>query len=167
MTRATLLSLTKPTSAPAAPASPAAPAGPAGDKAAAHPDAESGFVAVDASAPQVNLMDLGLTRGDGVFETISVVNGHAQALEPHLQRLAHSAALLDLPEPDLDVWRRAVLAGVERYGLENETALENDSRPENGTAPELYAKLILTRGVEGTRQPSGWVFVDEAGTRTT
>lgn len=159
MTRATLLSLTKPTSAPAAPA---APASPAADKAAAHPEAESGFVAVDASAPQVNLMDLGLTRGDGVFETISVVNGHPQALEPHLQRLAHSAALLDLPEPDLDVWRRAVLAGVERYGLENETTPENDSPAENGTAPELYAKLILTRGVEGTRQPSGWVFVDEA-----
>ena len=150
MTRATLLSLSKPTSAPAS-QTPSAAA-----KTAVVADADSGFVAVDASAPQVNLMDLGLTRGDGVFETISVVDGHPQALEPHLQRLAHSAALLDLPEPELDVWRRAVLAGVERYRL------ENDSQLEHGTARELYAKLILTRGVEGTRQPSGWVFVDEA-----
>ena len=149
MTRATLLSLTKPTSAPAAQTR-SVPA-----ESVVVADSDSGFVAVDASAPQVNLMDLGLTRGDGVFETISVVDGHPQALEPHLQRLAHSAALLDLPEPELDVWRRAVLAGVERYRL------ENDSQLEKGTARELYAKLILTRGVEGTREPpSGWVFVD-------
>ncbi|WP_431277744.1 aminodeoxychorismate lyase [Leifsonia poae] len=137
MTRATLITLTKPTSAPAS----------------ADADAESGFVIVDADAPQVRLMDLGLTRGDGVFETISVVDGHPQALEPHLQRLAHSAVLLDLAEPDLDVWRRAVLCGIEQ------------SRQIDGEGPlarELYAKLILTRGVEGTGQPSGWVFVDEA-----
>ena len=76
-------------------------------------------------------MDLGLTRGDGVFETISVVDGHPQALDPHLQRLAHSATLLDLAEPDLDVWRRAVLAGIETH------------RDNGGDARELYAKLIL------------------------
>ncbi|MFF1878556.1 aminodeoxychorismate lyase [Leifsonia sp. NPDC058230] len=151
MTRATLLRLTKPTSAPGAESVPAGGRPPAGGDIA-----DVGFVAVDASAPQVNLMDLGLTRGDGVFETISVVDGHPQALEPHVQRLAHSAALLDLPEPDLDVWRRAVHAGIERYRL------ENDSQLEHGTARELYAKLILTRGIEGTRRPSGWVFVDEA-----
>lgn len=135
MTRATLLTITRPTSAPGS---------------AAEGDTGSGFEAVDADAPQVRLMDLGLTRGDGVFETISVVDGHPQALDPHLQRLAHSAKLLDLAEPDLDVWRRAVLAGIETH------------RSNGGDARELYAKLILTRGVEGTGRPSGWVFVDTA-----
>jgi 4-amino-4-deoxychorismate lyase len=137
MTRATLLTLTRPTSVPAD-----------AETAAGDP----GFTIVDADAPQVRLMDLGLTRGDGVFETISVVNGHPQALEPHLQRLAHSALLLDLPEPDLDVWRHAVLAGI------------GDYRQRSGAdgTHELYAKLILTRGVEGTGRPSGWVFVDAA-----
>ncbi|MEO7017487.1 MAG: aminodeoxychorismate lyase [Leifsonia sp.] len=143
MTRATLLALAKPTAAPAV----------RGAAATTISGSDVGFASVDASAPQVNLMDLGLTRGDGVFETITVVDGHPQALEPHLQRLAHSAALLDLAEPDLDVWRRAVLAGVENFLREN-----------SGTqfGRELFAKLILTRGIEGTGQPSGWVFVEAA-----
>src|SRR4051812_20833275 len=138
MTRATLLTLHKPTSAPAA--------------VTAEPTDSSerarGFSIVDPDAPQVRLMDLGLTRGDGVFETISVVGGHPQALEPHLQRLAHSAALLDLPEPDLALWLSAVHAGI-------------DASPDTA-AQEFYAKLILTRGVEGSGVPSGWVYVGPA-----
>ncbi|MFF1635092.1 aminodeoxychorismate lyase [Leifsonia sp. NPDC058248] len=143
MTRATLLTLTRPTSTPA---DAAAPAG------------DPGFTTVDADAPQVRLMDLGLTRGDGVFETISVVDGHPQALEPHLQRLAHSALLLDLAEPDLDVWRNAVVAGIADYRQRNGA----DATDGTDGARELYAKLILTRGVEGTGRASGWVFVDVA-----
>jgi 4-amino-4-deoxychorismate lyase len=153
MTRATLLTLFKPTSAPAA-----LTAQPSDAEAAAR-----GFELVDPDAPQVRLMDLGLTRGDGVFETISVVGGYPQALEPHLQRLAHSAVLLDLPEPDLVVWRAAVLAGIE-------AALAPDAAAPDASAPdadadahaEFYAKLILTRGVEGSGSPSGWVFVGPA-----
>jgi len=138
MTRATLLTLNKPTSAPAAVTAEPTDA----------PDQARGFTIVDPDAPQVRLMDLGLTRGDGVFETISVVGGHPQALEPHLQRLAHSAALLDLPEPDLDVWRSAVHAGI--------------AASPDAAAQEFYAKLILTRGVEGSGAPSGWVYVGPA-----
>ncbi|WP_223691240.1 aminodeoxychorismate lyase [Leifsonia poae] len=134
MTRATLLTIT----APAVGAADAAPSG------------SLGFAAADPDAPQVLLTDLGLTRGDGVFETISVVDAHPQALEPHLLRLAHSAALLDLAEPDLAVWRLAVLSGIEAFHLEH------------GHNRELYAKLILTRGAEGTGQPSGWVYVADA-----
>ena len=149
MTNATLLTITRPTSAPAA----------AGDTA---DDAGAGFVAVDADAPQVRLMDLGLTRGDGVFETISVVDGHPQALDPHLERLAHSARLLDIAEPDLAVWRRAVLAGVDAHRAGASGAPAGEAGDATGQPRELYAKLILTRGVEGTGRPSGWVYVDVA-----
>ena len=55
------------------------------------------------------MLDLGSTRGDGIFETISLGNGHLQALEPHLARFAHSAAMLDLPTPDADQWRAAIV----------------------------------------------------------
>jgi 4-amino-4-deoxychorismate lyase len=109
---------------------------------------DNGFVEVDATAPQVNVMDLGITRGDGFFETIAVVDGHPQALEPHLARLKHSAELMDMPEPDTDVWRRAVLAGIEAHQVDH------------GVERELFAKLIMTRGVEGTGIPTGWVYVD-------
>ena len=42
---------------------------------------------VDADAPQLQVTDLGATRGDGIFETASLVHGHVQALEAHLLRL--------------------------------------------------------------------------------
>ncbi|ROQ39451.1 4-amino-4-deoxychorismate lyase [Frondihabitans sp. PhB188] len=104
----------------------------------------------DPDAPQVSVLDLGVTRGDGVFESIGVVGGRAQALEPHLTRLARSAAMLDLPVPDLDVWREAVLRSIE---------LADD------TAPELLVKLVYTRGIEGSASaaPTGWVHLFEAG----
>jgi 4-amino-4-deoxychorismate lyase len=160
MTRETLLTLFRPTSAPAA-------------RTAEPHDADAsarGFELVDPDAPQVRLMDLGLTRGDGVFETISVVDGHPQALEPHLQRLAHSAELLDLPEPDLDVWRAAVLTGIETSlapsasaaGTATSSTATTSTATTSTVEREFYAKLILTRGVEGSGAPSGWVFVGPA-----
>lgn len=113
-----------------------------------HSTERPGFVFADYEAPQARVTDLGLTRGDGVFETIGVIDGHPQALEAHLRRLAHSAALLDLPEPNTDVWRDAILAGIMDYARRN------------GSEHEVYAKVIYTRGVEGVSASSGWVVVD-------
>ncbi|MEV8212454.1 aminodeoxychorismate lyase [Leifsonia sp. NPDC077715] len=129
MTRATLLTITTPTGEPL--------------------EGDPGYVVADFDAPQVRITDLSVTRGDGVFETIAVINGHPQALEPHLARLAHSAELLDLPVPAVDVWREAVRAGVADFLTRNGDA-----------GAELYAKLVYTRGVEGSGVPSGWLFVD-------
>lgn len=55
----------------------------------------------------ISVLDHGLTVGDGVFETVKVVDGVPFALGRHLQRLARSAAGLGLPAPDLDDVRRA------------------------------------------------------------
>ncbi|MGO4300785.1 aminodeoxychorismate lyase [Leifsonia sp. RAF41] len=129
MTRATLLTITTPTGTPES--------------------GDPGYHVADFDAPQVRITDLSVTRGDGVFETIAVIDGHPQALEPHLARLAHSAELLDLPAPAADVWREAVRAGVADYLTRNGDA-----------SAELFAKLIYTRGVEGSGRPSGWLFVD-------
>ncbi|MFF1553310.1 hypothetical protein ACFVX3_20015 [Rhodococcus erythropolis] len=51
--------------------------------------------------------DYGITRGDGLFESSSVVNGQMQALDAHLSRLDSSAKLLDLPELDLAILEAA------------------------------------------------------------
>lgn len=99
---------------------------------------------VDADAPHLRVNDLAATRGDGVFETASLVAGRVQALDAHLERLAQSAAMLQLPAPDLEVWRRAVL----EVGETLTTA---------GVA-EGSIKFVLTRGVEGGPVPTGWVF---------
>jgi len=110
--------------------------------AAAHDPAAAPFRFVDPAVPHVSVLDLGASRGDGIFESISVSAGHPQALEHHLSRFTVSASALDLPAPDLDVWRAAIAAAV----------------AELGDAPEAWVKTVLTRGIEGDDRPTGWVY---------
>jgi len=69
-------------------------------------DATLEEIALD--APAVSLGDAGLQRGDGIFETIGVVDAHAQDVTAHLERFAQSAALCDLPRPHAGQWRAAI-----------------------------------------------------------
>ncbi|MBN9239648.1 MAG: 4-amino-4-deoxychorismate lyase [Micrococcales bacterium 70-64] len=108
----------------------------------AHDPAADAFHFADAGSPQLSVLDLGATRGDGIFETISVGYGRPQALEHHLRRFASSARTLALPEPDLDAWRDAILAVVARIE----------------PADEAYVKTVMTRGIEGGDKPTGWVY---------
>src|SRR6476659_6189730 len=66
------------------------------------------FTSVDPTTPALSVGELSTQRGDGIFESIGVVDGHAQEVEPHLERLAHSARLCDLPAPHLAQWRQAI-----------------------------------------------------------
>jgi len=104
----------------------------------------------EVSDPQVSVLDLGVTRGDGIFESIGVVDGRAQAVEPHLARLARSAAMLDLPPVDLAAWRTAVAQSIELAGPTDPST-------------ELLVKLVYTRGVEDGDAPTGWVLCFDAG----
>ena len=108
----------------------------------AHDPAAPLFHFADAAAPQLSVLDLGATRGDGIFETISVGYGNPQALEHHLRRFAASARTLALPEPDLDAWRSAILAAI----------------AELEPADEAFVKTVMTRGIEGDDKPTGWVY---------
>lgn len=96
----------------------------------------------DPDQPHIRVDDLGLTRGDGIFETILVVDGKPRELGPHLDRLARSAAMLDLPEPDRAAWERCVSLVLETWSGSTELAL----------------KLIYTRGVEGDGTPTGFAL---------
>jgi len=49
----------------------------------------------------ISPLDHGLTTGDGVFETIKIVDGQPFAVRRHLERLVRSAVGLGLPEPDV------------------------------------------------------------------
>jgi 4-amino-4-deoxychorismate lyase len=86
----------------------------------------------DPETPLIRVDDLGVTRGDGVFETILVVDGQPRELGPHLDRLAHSAAMLELPEPDRAAWERCVEVVIGAWQGGSEMAL----------------KLVYTRGPE-------------------
>jgi len=102
------------------------------------------FRVVEPRSAVLSALDVGASRGDGVFETISVGHGMPQSLEHHLRRFERSAAALDLPAPDLDAWRSAIGAAV-------------GALP---PAAEAFAKAVLTRGVEGDpdARPTGWVY---------
>jgi 4-amino-4-deoxychorismate lyase len=93
----------------------------------------AGHYPADAATPQLSVLDLAATRGDGIFETISLGNGQLQALEAHLVRFARSAAMLDLPVPDAEQWRAAI--------REVATNLAD--------ADEAFVKIVMSRGVEG------------------
>jgi 4-amino-4-deoxychorismate lyase len=104
-------------------------------------DFSATFTVIDPAAPALSVGELSTQRGDGIFESIGVVDGHAQEVGPHLERLAHSAALCDLPAPHIEQWRQAVVAAAA-----------------NGPADgEAVIKLILSRGVEHGPAPTAWV----------
>jgi 4-amino-4-deoxychorismate lyase len=105
-------------------------------------EAAEPFRFADPDAPVLTVLDLGATRGDGVFETLGVGAGRAQAVDAHLARLTRSAAMLELPAPDEDAWRAATIAVAERMA---------------GHA-EAFVKLVYTRGIEGTGRPTGWAL---------
>lgn len=87
---------------------------------------------VDPHDPVVSPFDLGLVRGDGIFETLLVRHGAVRALSAHLSRLTESARILQLPEPDRAAWAALAAACADAWPPEVEGVL----------------KLVLTRGVD-------------------
>ena len=63
-----------------------------------------------ADQPAISAFDLGLGRGDGVFESVAVTGGGTPHLRDHLARLSRSAAQLELADPGDGVWRALVEA---------------------------------------------------------
>lgn len=104
------------------------------------PDFSDTFTVVDAAAPALSVGELSTQRGDGVFESIGVIDAHAQEVMPHLERLANSARICDLPEPNLEQWRQAIAMAAAEC-----------------PAGEWVIKLILSRGVEHGPAPTAWV----------
>lgn len=110
------------------------------------PEVSEPFTIVPADGAAINAMDLGITRGDGIFESVGIHNGKVHAVEAHLTRFANSARLLDLPAPNADAYRLAVEKGIELLG----------------DVPDAYAKYVLTRGIEAQPDsaPTGYAFID-------
>lgn len=61
----------------------------------------NGTVVPDPVAGAISPLDHGLTTGDGVFETLKIVDGQPFAVTRHLDRLVASATGLGLPAPDV------------------------------------------------------------------
>jgi 4-amino-4-deoxychorismate lyase len=85
---------------------------------------------VDLDAPVLRADDLGVQRGDGVFETARFCDGRVFKLGLHLERLARSASRLSIVPPSDGEWRSLVADAVAAYG-----------------AGDGLVKLVCTRGV--------------------
>lgn len=75
---------------------------------AAVDDFSSTFSRIRYADPALPLHDRAIQHGDGVFETLLVVDAHAQDVTAHLERFAQSARLADLPLPNEQQWRAAI-----------------------------------------------------------
>jgi 4-amino-4-deoxychorismate lyase len=92
--------------------------------------------------PVVAADDLGLTRGDGIFDATRVVtypDGHSvvEHLDRHLLRLARSAQVVELPAPDVEGICALVAEALTVWSTPGEAAL----------------KIVHTRGLEHTANP--------------
>jgi 4-amino-4-deoxychorismate lyase len=95
--------------------------------------------------------DLAAVRGDGVFETLLVRDGRACLVEAHLGRLAHSAKLMDLPEPGLPAWRQAIEVAARLWAAD--------------TADEGAMRLVYSRGRERGGPPTAFVTINPLAAR--
>lgn len=104
------------------------------------------FHEMDSAVPALRVDDFSAQRGDGVFETLSVVDGNAQEVEAHISRLSTSAAICDLPAPNAAQWRSALRYAVSRL-------------PQTG---QVSVKFVLSRGVEHGPAPTAWLHATAA-----
>ena len=89
---------------------------------------------VDGARPALDPLDLALVRGDAVFEALRTYGGRPFRLREHLDRLAASAAALELDLPG-GLEELALLAVAEAGG------------------DDAVLRLICTRGPEGPGEP--------------
>jgi 4-amino-4-deoxychorismate lyase len=105
----------------------------------------------DPDIPLLHADDLAAVRGDGVFETLLVRDGSPCLVEAHLRRLAHSAKLLELPEPDLPAWRQTIATAARAWA--------------DAGAAEGALRLVYTRGRESGSPPTAYATVNPLADR--
>jgi 4-amino-4-deoxychorismate lyase len=93
---------------------------------------------IPAGDPFLKADDLGLTRGDGIFETMHVRGGEPWLLREHLARLRASAASMDLALPDPEAL----------------TALAAEACAAWDPGTEGALKMVCTRGPESEGTPT-------------
>jgi len=92
---------------------------------------------LDPTVPLLRPDDLGVLRGEGVFETTLVVDGVPRDLSDHLVRLAVSAEMTGMVVPGPDSWRRGIDALCSAW-----------------TGPrQVVLRMVASRGPEGASEP--------------
>ena len=92
------------------------------------------------AASVISVFDRGLLYGDGLFETIRVVEGKPRLWQQHMQRLEQGCQKLGLPSPDRECLAKEVASLLEKAAQEEQAVI----------------KIIWTRG-QGPRGFAGSV----------
>ncbi|MFL6127599.1 MAG: aminotransferase class IV [Mycobacteriales bacterium] len=104
---------------------------------------------VDPAVPLLRADDLGVLRGDGCFESVRLrATGELDDLAEHLDRLARSAAALQLPVTDRGAWQDLVGALVAAWDRPGEAVL----------------RLVVTRGLEEGAWPTAFALLAPVST---
>jgi 4-amino-4-deoxychorismate lyase len=109
---------------------------------------------VDPASPLLRADDLGVLRGDGCFESVRLRDtGELDDLDAHLDRLARSAAALELPATDRGAWQRLAGSLVDAWDHPGEAVLRLvvTRGPEEGGRPTAFA-LLAPVAAEQLRQ---------------
>jgi 4-amino-4-deoxychorismate lyase len=107
----------------------------------------SGIHDADPAQPQVTVTDWAATRGDGIFESVSVIEGRMPALEARFDRLEASARALDLPVLARSLWTQALRRAIDAHD----------------PVERLAVTLVVTRGIEGRDDsPTAWLLARPA-----
>lgn len=110
---------------------------------------------VDPTRPLVLIDDEGLTRGDGVFETMHALDGEVYKFGAHYRRSCASARLAKLPVPSEQSCREAIELGLSHAGPGGDS----------GLGAEHAIKLSISRGAPGNG-PWAWLTVTPVGEST-
>lgn len=97
----------------------------------------------NSALPLIYWDDAAVTRGDGVFETLLIRDGHPANLQRHLDRFRASARLMELPEPNEEDWIAATREAVTEWSQRSEE--------------DAKCVWTYTRGRETTGHPSAWL----------
>lgn len=97
----------------------------------------------NSALPLIYWDDAAVTRGDGVFETLLIRDGHPANLQRHLDRFRASARLMELPEPNEEDWIAATREAVTEWSQRSEE--------------DAKCVWTYTRGRESTGHPSAWL----------
>jgi len=115
---------------------------------------------VDPRQPVITADDLGLTRGDGIFDATRVLtdaDGHSvvEHLNRHLARLARSARAVELPTPDIDGIAALVAEALAAWTTPGEAALKivHTRGLEHTATPQASTLLTITETEPGRRRP--------------
>ena len=107
---------------------------------------------VDPATPVLRADDLGVARGESVFETLRLAGGRPAFLDLHLARLARSAERVAIPLPE--GWERLARTAAAAYGEADGMLRLTCSKGPAGGAPVGFALAspIAAETVRGRQQ---------------